>query len=95
MAQYNPFNPTSQTWSQIANKQDGGLAQARHQVQAELDHQRRRHLGQAMEDFVVPQVIEPVQRRLAPEQFDGVQDEVASHPSDNQGHDQQHQQGDA
>ena len=21
MAQYNPFNPTSQTWSQIANKQ--------------------------------------------------------------------------
>lgn len=34
-----------------------------------------------MKDFVVPQVIEPVQRRLPAEQFDGVEDEVARYPS--------------
>jgi hypothetical protein len=73
-------------------RKDGGLAQFRHQVQAELDHQRRGHLRQAMEDLVVAQVVEPVQGRLPTEQFGGVQDEVARHASEQQGHRQQHQQ---
>ena len=41
----------------VADEQDRGLAQVRYQVQAELDHQGGRHLGQAVEDFVVPQVV--------------------------------------
>ena len=76
----------------VADKQNGGLAQVRHQVQAELDHQRWRHLRQAMEDFVMPQVVQPVQGRLPAEQFDRVQDEVTGDPSHHQCHHQQHQQ---
>ena len=72
-----------------------GLAQVRHQVQAELDHQRRGHLRQAVEDFVVAQVVEPVQGRLPAEQFDRMQDEVTRHPSEQQRHHQQHQQAQA
>ncbi len=47
-------------------------------------------MRQAVEDFVVPQIVEPVQRRLAAEQFDGVQGEVSRYPSEQQGHHQQH-----
>ncbi len=72
----------------IADKQRGGFAQARYQVQAELNHQRWRHLRQAMKDFVVPQVVEPMQRRLPAEQFDGVENEVTRYPSEQQGHHQ-------
>ena len=79
----------------VADKQDGGLAQVRHQVQAELDDQGRGHLRQAMEDLVMAQVIEPVQGRLPTEQFNGVEDEVARHASEQQGHRQQHQQAKA
>ncbi len=79
----------------VAEEQQGGLAQFRHQVQAELDHQRRRHLGQAMEHLVLVQVIEPVHRRLAPEQFGRVQDQVACHSSEQQRHHQQEHQAQA
>ena len=76
----------------VADEQDRGFAQVRHQIQAELNHQGWRHLCQAVEDFVVPQIIKPVQRRLPAEQFDGVEDEVARDPAEQQGDYQQHQQ---
>ena len=37
------------------------VAQDRDQAKAELHHQRRRHLRQAMEDFVMQKIVEPVQ----------------------------------
>ncbi|MNP52457.1 hypothetical protein D3C76_1468510 [compost metagenome] len=64
-------------------------------MQAELDDQRRRHLRQAMKDLVLAQVVDPVQRRLAPQQLGGVQNQVARHAPKHQGDDQQQHQGDA
>ncbi|MNQ74344.1 hypothetical protein D3C85_890990 [compost metagenome] len=37
----------------IAEEIQAGFAQVRHQIEAELDHQRRRDLGQAMEHLVL------------------------------------------
>ncbi len=76
----------------IAEEIHRGFAQLRHQVQAELDHQRRRHLRQPLKHLVVAEVVDPVQRRLAAEHAAGVQDQVTRHPSEHQRDDQQHQQ---
>lgn len=75
----------------IAEKHRGGLAQLRHQVQAELDHQRRGHLRQTLEHLVMPKVVEPVQRGLATEHAAGMQDQVTRHSSEDQ---RDHQQQD-
>ena len=76
----------------IAEEDQAVLAQLRHQVQAELDHQRRRGLRQAMEDLVLQQIVDPVQRRLAPEQPGGMQDHITRDPAEHQRHDQQQRQ---
>ncbi|MNP06772.1 hypothetical protein D3C76_987690 [compost metagenome] len=74
----------------VAEEQHRGFAQLRHQVQAELDHQRRNYLRQTLEHLVVPQVVDPVQRGLAAQYFAGVQDQVARHSSEGQRNEQQH-----
>ena len=73
----------------LPRKIQAGLAQLRHQMQAELDHQRRRHLRQTMKDLVMPKVVDPVQRRLATEHFGRMQNEVARHSSEDQRNHQQ------
>lgn len=61
-------------------------------MQAELDHQRWRHLRQALKHLVVPEVIDPVQGWLATEHAAGVQDQVARHSSEHERDHQQHHQ---
>jgi hypothetical protein len=79
----------------VAEEQQAGLAQFRHQVQAELDQQRRGHLCQAMKHLVLPEVVDPVQCRLTAEHFGRVQNQVARHSSEGQRHHQQCQQAEA
>ncbi len=80
---------------QVADEMLGLVAEYRHQVEAELDDQRRHGLGQAVEDLVVQQVVEPVQRRLSAQQLHGVQHQEARQAAQYQGDDQQQGQTDA
>ncbi|MNG12759.1 hypothetical protein D3C84_963930 [compost metagenome] len=64
-------------------------------MQAELDHQRGRHLCQAVKYLVMTKIVDPVQRRLAAKQFGCVENEVARHSSEDQRNHQQQQQPEA
>ncbi|MNH08905.1 hypothetical protein D3C81_943280 [compost metagenome] len=58
----------------VAQEVLAGGVELRNQLQAELHHQRWRHLCQAVENFVVQQIIEPVHSRLSAQQLDRVKD---------------------
>ncbi|MCY1173226.1 hypothetical protein D9M73_133800 [compost metagenome] len=71
-----------------------GVGQLRHQLQAELQHQGRGRLCQAVEHLVVAQVVQPLQRRLAGQQASAVQYQEARQAADCQGDEQQYCQTD-
>ncbi|MCY1177550.1 hypothetical protein D9M73_178620 [compost metagenome] len=79
----------------VAEEMLAGGIELRHQFQAELHHQRGRHLRQAVENLVLQQIIDPVQCRLSAQQLDGVKYQKACHPAQHQGDDQQHTQAEA
>lgn len=77
---------------EVAEKMLGGGREFRHQLQAELHHQRWGGLGQAVQHLVVAQVVQPSERRLPAQQAAGVQDQEARQAADQQRDEQQHGQ---
>ena len=80
---------------QVVEKVQGDGAQARHQLEAELDDQRWRGLGQAVEDLVVAQVVQPAQGGLAGQQAAAVQDQEAGQAAHDQRDAEEHGQAEA
>lgn len=70
----------------------GGRVQLGHQVQPELDHQRRRHLRQTVKHFVVQKIVEPEQRRLTTERLHGGENDETHQTPKGECGDQQDQQ---
>ncbi len=76
----------------VAQHMSGGGAQVGHQIEPELDHQRRCDLRQSVKNLVVQTIIEPEQRRLTAKGLDDVQNDETHQTAKCERSDQQHQQ---